>query len=129
MPRRMRGWRLPQGRAGLRSWQASLASGSPGWPGPAGGGQGPWCPGGYPGVSGSSSTPYCPLSEALLQALRDSPLPADGGLLPWRPALRAIIQDAAGAAGYGAAAGAVGSGAVRGVGPAVAAAACRGWRD
>src|SRR5580658_8934444 len=62
------------------------------------------------GVPGSSSTPYRPLAEALLQALRDRPLPADSGLLSWRPALRAIIEDAAGPAaaeqaGYGAAAG------------------------
>jgi hypothetical protein len=42
------------------------------------------------GVPGSSSTPYRPLAEALLQALlqalRDRPLPADSGLLSWRPA-------------------------------------------
>jgi DNA-binding CsgD family transcriptional regulator len=71
------------------------------------------------GVPGSSSTPYRPLAEALLQALRDRPLPADSGLLSWRPALRAIIEDAAGPAaaeeaGYGAAAGATASVAVRG---------------
>ena len=46
-------------------------------------------------VPGSGSTPYRPLTEALLQALRDRPLPADDGLLAWRPALRAIVPDPA----------------------------------
>jgi DNA-binding CsgD family transcriptional regulator len=37
------------------------------------------------------STAYRPLTEALLQALRDRPFPTDDDLVPWRPALSAII--------------------------------------
>src|SRR5260370_34053424 len=43
-------------------------------------------------VPASEASPYRPLTEALLQALRGHPLPADDGLAPWRPALRAIIR-------------------------------------
>ena len=42
-------------------------------------------------VPASSSIPYRPLTEALLQALRERPLPDDPELAMWLPALRAII--------------------------------------
>jgi predicted ATPase len=42
-------------------------------------------------VPGGSSTPYRPLTEALLQILRDRPLPSDGDLRAWLPALQAIL--------------------------------------
>lgn len=42
-------------------------------------------------VPAESSTPYRPLTEALLQVLRDRPVPADADLAPWLPALRAIL--------------------------------------
>ena len=38
-------------------------------------------------VPASAASPYRPLTEALLQALRARPFPADAGLAPWRPAL------------------------------------------
>jgi DNA-binding CsgD family transcriptional regulator len=47
-------------------------------------------------VPGRASTPYRPLTEALLQALRNRGLPADGELAPWLPALRSIIPTAGG---------------------------------
>ena len=42
-------------------------------------------------VPTSVSIPYRPLTEALLQALRESAFPDDPGLTPWLPALRAVI--------------------------------------
>ncbi|HEX6518651.1 MAG TPA: AAA family ATPase [Streptosporangiaceae bacterium] len=42
-------------------------------------------------VRGGSGTPYRPLSEALLQLLRDRPVPADDEMTPWLPALGAIL--------------------------------------
>ena len=42
-------------------------------------------------VPASAASPYRPLTEALLQALRGLAFPADDGLAPWRPALRAIL--------------------------------------
>jgi predicted ATPase len=42
-------------------------------------------------VAGGLNTPYRPLTEALLQALRDRPFPDSAGLLPWLPALGAIV--------------------------------------
>ena len=42
-------------------------------------------------VPAGSGTPYRPLTEALLQLLRDRPLPAHADLDPWLPALRAIL--------------------------------------
>ena len=36
-------------------------------------------------VPASAASPYRPLTEALLQALRGLPFPADDGLTPWRP--------------------------------------------
>jgi len=42
-------------------------------------------------VPAGSGTPYRPLTEALLQLLRDRPLPAHTDLDPWLPALRAIL--------------------------------------
>jgi len=42
-------------------------------------------------VPGGSSTPYRPLTEALLQILRDRPVPSDGDLRAWLPALQAIL--------------------------------------
>ena len=44
-------------------------------------------------VPGGSATPYRPLTEALLQVLRDRPLPSGAGLRGWLPALRAILPD------------------------------------
>jgi DNA-binding CsgD family transcriptional regulator len=41
-------------------------------------------------VPAGAATPYRPLTEALLQAVRDRPLPPDHGLAPWLPALAAI---------------------------------------
>ena len=52
-------------------------------------------------VPASAASPYRPLAEALLQALRAHPFPADDGLAPWRPALRAILPAIAGAGGDG----------------------------
>ena len=49
----------------------------------------------------SAASPYRPLTEALLQALRAHPFPADDGLAPWRPALRAILPAIAGTGGNG----------------------------
>jgi DNA-binding CsgD family transcriptional regulator len=54
-------------------------------------------------VPGGSVTPYRPLTEALLQVLRDRPLPSGAGLRGWLPVLRAILpglepeEDVAGA--------------------------------
>ena len=42
-------------------------------------------------VAASTSIGYRPLTEALLQALRGQPFPGDPGLVPWRPALRAVL--------------------------------------
>jgi DNA-binding CsgD family transcriptional regulator/KaiC/GvpD/RAD55 family RecA-like ATPase len=42
-------------------------------------------------VPAESGTPYRALTEALLQILRDRPLPGDAGLAPWLPALRAVL--------------------------------------
>jgi len=54
-------------------------------------------------VPAGAGIPYRPLTEALLQALRDGPLPDDAGLTPWLPALRAIVPTitAAGGDGHG----------------------------
>ena len=54
-------------------------------------------------VPASAASPYRPLTEALLQALRGLPFPADDGLTPFRPALRAIVPASAGGddAGHG----------------------------
>jgi DNA-binding CsgD family transcriptional regulator len=48
-------------------------------------------------VPAGASTPYRPLTEALLHALRDRPLPADPDLAPWLPALGAIVPGLGGA--------------------------------
>jgi DNA-binding CsgD family transcriptional regulator len=42
-------------------------------------------------VPGGAGTPYRPLTEALLQILRDRPLPSDAGLRAWLPALQAVL--------------------------------------
>jgi DNA-binding CsgD family transcriptional regulator len=42
-------------------------------------------------VPSGSATPYRPLTEALLQVLRDRPVPSDAGLRAWLPALHAIL--------------------------------------
>ena len=42
-------------------------------------------------VPGGAATPYRPLTEALLQVLRDRPLPSGAGLRGWLPALRAVL--------------------------------------
>jgi DNA-binding CsgD family transcriptional regulator/tetratricopeptide (TPR) repeat protein len=42
-------------------------------------------------VPAESGRPYRPLTEALLQILRDRPLPGDADLAPWLPALRAML--------------------------------------
>ena len=42
-------------------------------------------------VPSDITSPYRPLTEALLQALRGRPFPADAGMAPWLPALRAVI--------------------------------------
>jgi len=42
-------------------------------------------------VPGGGGTPYRPLTEALLQILRDRPLPSDADFRAWRPALQAIL--------------------------------------
>jgi DNA-binding CsgD family transcriptional regulator len=42
-------------------------------------------------VPAGMGTPYRPLTEALLQILRDRPLPSDPGLRAWLPALQAIL--------------------------------------
>jgi predicted ATPase len=47
-------------------------------------------------VPAGASTPYRPLTEALQQALRDRPLPADADLTPWLPPLTAIVPALAG---------------------------------
>jgi len=52
-------------------------------------------------VPASAASPYRPLTEALLQALRGYPFPADDGLTPWRPALRAIVPAIVPAGGDG----------------------------
>jgi DNA-binding CsgD family transcriptional regulator len=52
-------------------------------------------------VPASIASPYRPLTEALLQALREFAFPADDGLAPWRPALRAILPSIAGPEGEG----------------------------
>jgi DNA-binding CsgD family transcriptional regulator/tetratricopeptide (TPR) repeat protein len=52
-------------------------------------------------VPAGAASPYRPLTEALLQALRARPFPADDGLAPWRPALRAILPAIASAGGDG----------------------------
>src|SRR2546429_591740 len=53
------------------------------------------------GVRARPASPYRPLTEALLQALRGLPFPADDGLAPWRAALRAILPAIAVAEGDG----------------------------
>ena len=52
-------------------------------------------------VPAGGSTPYRPLTEALLQALRGRPLPADEETGRWLPALGAIIPGTGGNAGTG----------------------------
>ena len=52
-------------------------------------------------VPAGASIPYRPLTEALLQALRERPFPDDPGLIPWLPALRAMIPTIAGRRGSG----------------------------
>ena len=42
-------------------------------------------------VPSGSATPYRPLTEALLQCLRDREIPSDPELIPWLPALGAIV--------------------------------------
>ena len=42
-------------------------------------------------VPSGSATPYRPLTEALLQVLRDRPLPCDADFRAWLPALQAIL--------------------------------------
>jgi DNA-binding CsgD family transcriptional regulator len=42
-------------------------------------------------VPAGGASPYRPLTEALLQALRSGPYPADDALAPWRAALRVIV--------------------------------------
>ena len=42
-------------------------------------------------VPGGSGIPYRPLTEALLQILRDRPVPSDGDSRAWLPALQAIL--------------------------------------
>ena len=42
-------------------------------------------------VPGGSSIPYRPLTEALLQILRDRPLPSDDDMRAWLPELQAIL--------------------------------------
>jgi DNA-binding CsgD family transcriptional regulator len=49
-------------------------------------------------VPGGASTPYRPLTEALLQALRDRGVPDDPDLVPWLPALGAIVPHLSGEA-------------------------------
>lgn len=43
------------------------------------------------GVPSGVTTPYRPLTEALLHCLRDRPAPSDPDLVPWLPALGAIV--------------------------------------
>jgi DNA-binding CsgD family transcriptional regulator/RecA/RadA recombinase len=52
-------------------------------------------------VPGGSGTPYRPLTEALLQILRDRPLPSDDDLPPWLPGLQAILPGVGPAADSG----------------------------
>jgi DNA-binding CsgD family transcriptional regulator len=54
-------------------------------------------------VPASAASAYRPLTEALLHALRGRPFRPDAGLIPWLPALRAIIPSivAAGGDGHG----------------------------
>src|SRR4029077_5246366 len=52
-------------------------------------------------VPASAASPYRPPTEALLQARRAHPFPADDGLAPWRPALRAVLPAIAGIGGNG----------------------------
>ena len=42
-------------------------------------------------VPQSATAAYRPLSDALMQLLRDRPLPADVAMEPWRPALDAML--------------------------------------
>jgi len=65
-------------------------------------------------VPTGSGTPYRPLTEALLQAVRDKPPPADGELAPWLPALQAILPGIGAAAQAGPAEHAVASPVARG---------------
>jgi DNA-binding CsgD family transcriptional regulator/tetratricopeptide (TPR) repeat protein len=93
-------------------------------------------------VAGGLNTPYRPLTEALLQALRDRPFPDNAGLLPWLPALGAIVPipargstdagstGAGGAGGGGAGAGAgAGGGGAAGAGAGAGAAGVPGHGD
>jgi DNA-binding CsgD family transcriptional regulator len=48
------------------------------------------------GVPNGTTTPYRPLTEALLQCVRGRELPSDPDLLPWLPALGAIVPTLAG---------------------------------
>ena len=50
-------------------------------------------------VPAASGSPYRPLTEALLQALRRDPFPADSALAPWRAVLRVIVPALDGAEG------------------------------
>ena len=52
-------------------------------------------------VPSDSTSPYRPLTEALLQALRGRPFPADAGLAQWLPALTAMIPAVVPARGAG----------------------------
>ena len=47
-------------------------------------------------VPASTSAPYRPLTEALQQGLRERGMPAAPSLVPWLPALRAVVPAAAG---------------------------------
>ena len=49
-------------------------------------------------VPQSATTAYRPWSDALMQLLRDRPLPADVAMEPWRPALDALLPSMAGPA-------------------------------
>jgi DNA-binding CsgD family transcriptional regulator/tetratricopeptide (TPR) repeat protein len=51
-------------------------------------------------VPSADAAPYRPLTEAMLQVLRDRPLPEDASLTPWLPALTAIVP-ALGGDGHG----------------------------
>jgi DNA-binding CsgD family transcriptional regulator len=52
-------------------------------------------------VPQSATAAYRPLSDALMQLLRDRPLPADVAKEPWRPALDALLPGMAGPAPAG----------------------------
>ncbi len=53
-------------------------------------------------VPQSATAAYRPWSDALMQLLRDRPLPADVAMEPWRPALDALLPSMAGPAPAGA---------------------------